>query len=72
MKSDVAELEKLQEQASRTRVKDILSLEIRKLQTEIVKKMETTGASADVKQTPIVTMAKPKTRFIKDLDTYGK
>ena len=80
LRLDVAELSQLQEQASRPKVKDILGLELRKLQTELARKLEEQAAAADgVKiageqgvggaPTP-----KPKVsgRPVKDVKNYGE
>lgn len=47
LKLDVAELQKLCSEASRSKVKDILTLEIRKLQTDIIKKAEQLKQAAE-------------------------
>ncbi|XP_011688034.1 PREDICTED: calcyclin-binding protein [Wasmannia auropunctata] len=46
MKLDIEELNRLLEQAKRQRIKDTLTLEIRKLQTEMAKLQEQKGTSA--------------------------
>uniref|UniRef100_A0A069DR20 Calcyclin-binding protein n=1 Tax=Panstrongylus megistus TaxID=65343 RepID=A0A069DR20_9HEMI len=46
LRSDVEELKRLENTASRPHVKDILSIEIRKLETEIIKLMDTSSEVA--------------------------
>ncbi|XP_060069755.1 calcyclin-binding protein-like [Ylistrum balloti] len=60
LRKDAAELRGFMETASRQRVKDILSLELRKIETEIIKKEEAKSASAKETDT-----AKPTTEGLK-------
>jgi len=52
LREDVEELNKLLVSATRQRVKDVLSLEVRKLQTEISRLQELSGSADGIKTTP--------------------
>lgn len=62
LRKDAAELRGFVEAASRPRVKDILSLELRKLETEIINKEEAIKASGDAMETET---GKPTTEELK-------
>ncbi|XP_069121075.1 calcyclin-binding protein-like [Argopecten irradians] len=62
LRKDAAELRGFVEAASRPRVKDILSLELRKLETEIINKEEAIKASGDAMETET---GKPTTEGLK-------
>lgn len=69
MTKDSEEIKALLEQASRQRIKDILSIELRKVDTEIIKLKDSV---ASITQNPINTpsVAAPK-RYIVELKTYA-
>ncbi|XP_021341769.1 calcyclin-binding protein-like [Mizuhopecten yessoensis] len=62
LKKDAAELQGFLENASRPRVKDILTLELRKIQTDIINKEERNSTSGVGKETDT---AKPTTEGLK-------
>lgn len=70
MKKDIAELESLEKQATRQKVKDILSIEVRKLVSEVVKIEE------QLKQQPAVSTNNPiqstNKHYEIKLNNYGK
>lgn len=69
LKSDVEELSKLLSQSTRQRSKDLLSIEIRKVQTEISRLQEESGRSATVKPSPVSSQQKC---YEVKLSNYGK
>jgi hypothetical protein len=69
LKRDVAELQSLEAQATRHRVKDVLSLEARKLSSEIIKLQEQLNTAS---KTPTPTTAAPVKRYQVKLNNYGK
>lgn len=85
MQQDIEELQKFEEQATRKKVKDILSIEIKKLQTQVLNRKEvlkqeqavavgaTGGIEPDVKLTDSAKQAsrRPALRPLKQLSTYG-
>lgn len=70
LKSDVEELNKLLSQSSRQRTKDLLTLEIRKLQTEILRLQEQTGSNEVIKPSPTPTQQATKCYEVK-LNNYA-
>ena len=75
LRLDVAELEKLQEQATRQKVKGILLVEIRKLQTEISRKEDVAKApSKEQCDGTAEGAAKPirTARRLIDMKSYGE
>ena len=76
LRSAVQELQKLQEQATLPRVIDILGLDIRKLQTEIILKEESLKDQGQSTEAPrpiaIATETRPTPIYTKELTTYGK
>ncbi|XP_050347990.1 calcyclin-binding protein [Nymphalis io] len=72
LRSDIDELNELLKQAKRKKVLDILSLEIRKLETELItlKESEKNEASMDVSPTPTTSTQSQKRYQIK-LNGYG-
>ena len=77
LREDVAEFERLLLQATRRKAKDVLSLEIRKLQTEIVtrqeslEKLDKLATDAQPKPPTNNVSAAPR-RYTKELTTYGR
>lgn len=71
MKSDIAELEVLQAQARRHKVKDILSLEVRKLVSEVVQLEEQIRTAGALQSTSNATVLTSK-RYQVKLNNYGK
>ena len=73
LKEDVAEFERLLVEATRRKVQDVLSLEIRKLQTEIVTRQARLDEStADGPQKPPTNnVPSAPRRYTKELTTYG-
>lgn len=69
MKLDIKEFNSLLEKACRQRTKDVLTLEIRKLQTELAKLLEE-NKDASVKSTTASSNATPK-RYEVKLNNYG-
>jgi hypothetical protein len=69
LKKDVTELQSLEAQATRHRVKDVLSLEARKLSSEIIKLQEQLNTAS---KTPTPNTAAPVKRYQVKLNNYGK
>ncbi|EFN81395.1 calcyclin-binding protein [Harpegnathos saltator] len=69
IKQDIEEFNSLLEQASRQRTKDVLTLEIRKLYTELAKLLEE-GKDASIKSTSALSNATQK-RYEVKLNNYG-
>ncbi|XP_026495779.1 calcyclin-binding protein [Vanessa tameamea] len=72
LRSDIDELNELLKQAKRKKVLDILSLEIRKLETELItlKESEKNEAAMDVSSTP-TTSTQTQKRYQIKLNGYG-
>ena len=72
----MAELEELLQHATRQKVKDILTLEMRKLQTDITLKQGKLDKAATPSDTPSEPPAKnvpsATRRYTKEITTYGK
>lgn len=71
MKADIAELETLAAQATRQRVKDILSLEARRLVTEVVKLVDAVKTN-DIPSATCVKPAATTRHYQVKLNNYGK
>ncbi|XP_059052640.1 calcyclin-binding protein [Achroia grisella] len=72
LRSDIDELNELLKQANRKKVKDLLSLEIRKLETEWINLKETENASiTDVTSSPATASASAQKRYQIKLNGYG-
>ena len=72
----MAELEEFLQHATRQKVRDILTLEIRKLQTDITLMQEKLNKAATPSDTPTEPPAKnvpsATRRYTKEITTYGK
>ena len=72
IEKDIEELEKLESEAQRSRVKDLLKLEIRRLQTELGKR-EKQKESESAEQAAVKTASTSRTQVYKELlKTYGE
>lgn len=71
LRSDIDELNELLKQAKRKRAQDLISLEVRKLETELIKIKETIAKSAESTPAPSAAPAQSKRYQIK-LNGYGK
>ena len=72
IKKDIEELEKLEGEATRSRVKDLLKLEIRRLQTELAKR-EDKKESDSVEKAGAKTASATRTQVYKELiKNYGE
>lgn len=71
LRKDVEELRKLFEMAERQKVKDILSVELRKLETEIVHKMENAQESTEPIAKPTAVKAAPSHIPTTELQNYA-
>ena len=77
MREDIKELEKFAEEATRPKIKDILGIELRKLQTELItkeeklKKLQESAQATPVSQSSSSTST-GSTGYTKEITTYGK
>jgi calcyclin binding protein len=74
LKLDIEELQKFLNDAQRQRVRDFLSVQLRKLQTELTSLIEeqaTQPCEADVTPVAPVKPSIPKGRYTKEITTYG-
>ena len=72
IKKDIEELEKLESEATRSRVKDLLKLEIRRLQTELAKR-EDKKESDSAEKAAAKTASATRTQVYKELiKNYGE
>lgn len=72
MKADIAELELLATQATRQRVKDVLTLEGRRLITEVIKLEEAQKVAETASGTQQVQPVKSKSHYQVKLNNYGE
>ena len=77
MKLDVEELQKLHQTASRVRVKDLLDLQIKKLETEISNELAATNQEAEVldneTKAPVAQKVPVQAQtYYSTITTYGK
>lgn len=72
MKADIAELELLASQATRQRVKDILSVEARRLITEVIKLEEAQRVAEAASSTQQVQTAPSNRHYQVKLNNYGE
>lgn len=77
MKSDIDELKDLLKQAKRKKVQDLLSLEIRKIETEVIALKESSkdaapNEAASVPTTSASSAPPPKKRYQVKINGYGR
>lgn len=71
MKKDIAELQSFEKETARQRVKDILSIEIRKLTSELLK-LEEQLRQVDTTTSSNSSSNIPKSRYEVNLTNYGR